>query len=319
MSIVVALGGNALLHRGERPEANIQQANIDTAAAVLAPLARDHDLIITHGNGPQVGLLAVKVHRRPRPGAPVPTRCARRPDPGYDRYWLLPALAPPSRPAVGALISRTVVSADDPAIRAPTKFVGPVYTARPRSGLAQAQRLADAPRRPRRGGGSSPLPSRSRSWRSTSSKDLLGAGATVICAGGGGIPVTVDAAGGLRGIEAVIDKDLTAALVAIRLHADMLLIMTDVDGVVDHYGTPQASLIRHRATPAQLRERPSTGSMGPKVEAACRFVEATGRPAAIGRLDSASALVAGTAGTLITAVVLGDRQDAAGRVPAART
>jgi carbamate kinase len=319
MRIVAALGGNALLRRGEQPESSIQQAHIDTAADALAPLARDHELIITHGNGPQVGLLAVESTDDPNLAHPYPLDALGAQTQGLIGYWLVQALTRrlPGQ-QIGALICRTLVDGNDPAFRAPTKFVGPVYDQATANDLAKRHGWHMHPDGP--------------AWRRVVASPepiavveldlverLTRAGVTVICAGGGGIPVERDTDGTLHGIEAVVDKDLTAALVAIRLNADMLLIMTDVDSVVDHYGTSQASPI-DRATPAQLRGRSfPAGSMGPKVEAACRFVEATGRPAAIGNLDAASALVAGTAGTLITAVVPGDRQHAAGRIPATRS
>ena len=130
-------------------------------------------------------------------------------------------------------------------------------------------------------------------------KLLMDQGVTVVCAGGGGIPVVTESPGRLRGVEAVVDKDLTAALLAQAVGADALLLLTDVAAVVDGYGTPQARPI-HRTTIAELRARSfPAGSMGPKVEAVCRFVEKTGGMAAIGRLEDASALLDGTVGTVV--------------------
>jgi carbamate kinase len=298
--IVVALGGNALLRRGEPPEFSIQQTHVEAAVTALAPLAREHQLIITHGNGPQVGLLAIESTNDPTLTHPYPLDALGAQTQGMIGYWLLQALSrtDPDHSAV-CVICRTRVDPDDPAFAAPTKFVGPTY------GKLTAQRLARTHHWQMRADGDT--------WRRVVASPqpldivelptidlLLNNGVTVICSGGGGIPVTVDATGRPRGVEAVVDKDLTAALLAQHVRADVLLIMTDVEAVQDHYGTPDAQPIRH-TTPAQLRARSfPAGSMGPKIEAVCRFVDATGRSAMIGRLEDAQALVAGRAGTTIT-------------------
>jgi carbamate kinase len=298
--IVAALGGNALLERGEKPDEDIQEHHVKQAADALAPLARSHDLIVTHGNGPQVGLLALESASDPALTRPYSLDVLGAQTQGMIGYWLVRALhgAAPGKPA-GCLIGQTRVDPDDPAFAAPTKFVGPVYKE------SQAQDLAAERGWVVRPDGAAwrrvvPSPEPLELVELPLIKVLLAAGALVVCAGGGGIPVVADASGALRGVEAVVDKDLTAALLARAVDADALLLLTDVDAVIDGFGTPDARPIRH-ATPQQLRARSfPAGSMGSKVEAACRFVEATGRMAAIGRLDAAEALLDRSAGTIVS-------------------
>ena len=298
---MAALGGNALLERGEPPDSDVQQAHIARAVRALAPLAADHDLVITHGNGPQVGLLAMESARDTALTRPYPFDVLGAQTQGMIGYWLVQALqnALPGRLA-GCLVCRTLVSADDPAFANPVKFVGPVYAeARARQLAAeygwQVRRDGTAWRRV------VPSPEPAELLDLPLISELVRTGAIVVCAGGGGVPVTRDAAGFLRGAEAVVDKDLTAALLARALHADALLLLTDVDCVQDQYGTQQARPIR-LATPSVLRALQfPAGSMGPKIDAACRFVEATGAMAAIGRLDDAEALLYRKAGTIVAA------------------
>jgi carbamate kinase len=298
---VAALGGNALLERGEPPDSDVQQAHIARAVRALAPLAGDHELVITHGNGPQVGLLAMESARDTALTRPYPFDVLGAQTQGMIGYWLVQALqnALPGRLA-GCLVCRTLVSADDPAFANPVKFVGPVYAeARARQLAAeygwQVRRDGTAWRRV------VPSPEPAELLDLPLISELVRTGAIVVCAGGGGVPVTRDAAGFLRGAEAVVDKDLTAALLARALHADALLLLTDVDCVQDQYGTQQARPIR-LATPSVLRALQfPAGSMGPKIDAACRFVEATGAMAAIGRLDDAEALLYRKAGTIVAA------------------
>ena len=299
MRIVAALGGNALLERGEKPDADIQESHVQDAVAALAPLARAHDLVITHGNGPQVGMLALESARDPALSRPFPLDVLGAQTQGMIGYWLAKALRRnvPGRP-VGCLIGQTLVDQDDPAFANPTKFVGPVYTEQQARALANERDWAV-----RRDGGAwrrvVPSPEPRELIELPLIRMLVESGALVVCAGGGGIPVVADEAAGLKGVEAVVDKDLTAALLARAIGADALLLLTDVAGVIDGFGTPSARLIR-QAAPGQLRARSlPAGSMGPKVEAACRFVEATGRMAAIGRLGEASALLASQAGTAV--------------------
>lgn len=319
MRIVAALGGNALLQRGESPDADIQQAHVASAVRALTPLLRHDQVIITHGNGPQVGVLAVESAGDRALSHPFPFDVLGAQTQGMIGYWLAQELTTvlPGR-QVGCLICRTLVRADDPALGQPTKFVGPGYAE------ATAKRLAARHRWDIRKDGTAwrrvvPSPEPTAVVELDLIKLLVSSGAVVICAGGGGVPVIKGTDGALHGIEAVLDKDLTAALLATALGADMLLLLTDVTAVIDGYGTPRARPIRH-ATPAQLRARSfPAGSMGPKVEAVCRFVEATGRPAAIGRLDDAAALLGGTAGTIISTGPAGEAPARSGTAFLSRT
>ena len=300
MRIVVALGGNALLKRGERPDAANQIANVALAVEALAPLAREHELVVTHGNGPQIGVLAVESASDPRLSEPYPLDVLGAQTQGMIGYWLLQAFqnALPGR-QVASMLNQTLVLAHDPALDNPTKFVGEVYEE------DEALRLADERGWTVRPDGNgwrrvvgSPKPQRVVETRMI--RLLLRSGAVVVCAGGGGVPVVRDERGKLRGLEAVVDKDLSAAVLAEALEADVLMVLTDVPNVVRHYGTPEAEPIS-RITPGALRrETFPAGSMGPKVDAVCRFVELTGDMAAIGRLQDAKAVMAGDAGTIIT-------------------
>jgi carbamate kinase len=299
LNVAVALGGNALLQRGERPDSGIQESHVASAVDALTPLLRDHDLVITHGNGPQVGLLALESASDPALSRPYPFDVLGAQTQGMIGYWLVQAVqrAVPGKAAV-CLICRTLVHAGDPAFTRPSKFVGPVYD-KPTAARLAADHGWDVREDGQAWRRVVPSPEPAELVELDTIRLLMGEGVTVVCAGGGGIPVVADGSGGLRGVEAVVDKDLTAALLARAVGADALLLLTDVAAVIDGYGTPQARPIR-RATTRELRARPfPAGSMGPKVEAACRFVEATGAIAAIGRLDQASALLDGTAGTTV--------------------
>jgi carbamate kinase len=301
MRVVVALGGNALLRRGEPLEASIQLEHIAVAARSIAALAKDHSLLLTHGNGPQVGLLALQSESY-RAVKPYPLDVLGAESEGMIGYLLEQALQNelPGR-EVASVLTEVAVDRDDPAFARPTKPVGPVYAE------DEAQKLAAEHgwRVARDGGGfrrvvASPEPRRIIELETI--KRLAGAGVIVICAGGGGIPVVVDPASGRRvGVEAVIDKDLSAALLAIQVEAEFLLLLTDVDAVQEGWGGPGARPIRS-ATPARLRMLCfAPGSMAPKIEAVCRFVEATGRRAGIGSLAQASEILAGRSGTIIEA------------------
>ncbi|HEY7485825.1 MAG TPA: carbamate kinase [Streptosporangiaceae bacterium] len=300
MRIVVALGGNALLERGQRPDAAVQQANTVRAVRALAPLAERHEVVITHGNGPQVGLLALESAADTSLTVPYPFDVLGAQTQGMIGYWLLQALqnALPGR-QVAAVINQTLVSAADPAFAAPTKFVGAVYDEQTARDLA-AQRgwsIAQDGDYWRR---VVPSPQPHRVVETRVIRLLLSSGAVVVCAGGGGVPVIRNDAGRLEGVEAVIDKDLATAKLAEAIEADALLLLTDVPAVQRGFGTPDAEAIG-RATPAALRrERFPAGSMGPKVEAVCRFVEVTGDLGAIGALADAVAILDGKAGTVVT-------------------
>lgn len=300
MRVVVALGGNALLRRGERPDADIQEANVRRAVDALAPLATDHELVVTHGNGPQVGVLAMQSASDPHLTTPYPFDVLGAQTQGMIGYWLLQAMQNrvPGR-QIAAIINQTLVLAADPAFDDPTKFVGEVYE------QAEAERLAEERGWSIRQDGTgwrrvvgSPRPL--RVIETPLIRLLLDSGAVVVCAGGGGVPVVRDDLGDLQGVEAVVDKDLTSAALAESLDADVLLVLTDVCAVMRGFGTPEQAAIR-RETPAGLRaiDFPA-GSMGPKVDAVCRFVEMTGGMAAIGRLEDVAEILAGRAGTIVT-------------------
>ncbi|MFI6560195.1 carbamate kinase [Streptomyces sp. NPDC050534] len=300
MRIVVALGGNALLHRGERPDASVQQANIDRVSDALAALAHDHELVVTHGNGPQIGLLAMESATDPALSAPYPLDLLGAQTEGMIGSLLARTLhnALPGR-RVAALVTHTLVRADDPAFERPTKFVGQVYAGNAAKALARTRGWHMAPDT---GGWRRvvPSPAPHHIVETDTIHELLSAGTLVICGGGGGVPVTADPdTGALTGAEAVIDKDFTAALLAEDLRADFLLILTDVPNVYEGYGTPEQRPVLD-ATPGELRRGGyPDGSMGPKVRAAARFVERTGGLAAIGALDAAYEIVHGRSGTLV--------------------
>jgi carbamate kinase len=296
--LVVALGGNALLRRGEPLTAEIQRRHAAQAMTLVAELAADHDVVLTHGNGPQVGLLALQALAY-ADVPPYPLDVLGAESEGMIGYVLEQELQNrlPERTAV-TVLTQVVVDHDDPAFRRPTKPIGPVYTEEQARRLALELGWTVAP-----DGGhfrrvvASPRPL--RIVELSAIRMLVDAGAIVVCTGGGGIPVTMNGAGTLRGVEAVIDKDLAAELLARSLEADFLLMLTDVPAVMRDWGAPDARPIE-RATPAELRTmRFADGSMGPKVDAACRFVEATGGIAAIGALGDATRIVAGEAGTRV--------------------
>jgi carbamate kinase len=300
VKVMVALGGNALLRRGERPDAEPQRANVVRACASLAPLAHEHELVVTHGNGPQVGVLALESAADPMLSRPFPLDPLGAETQGLIGYWLVQGLgnALPGR-QVAALLTQCVVDLDDPAFAHPTKPVGPVYDEAEARRLAAERGWSVAPDGPVwRRVVASPVP---QGVVETAVIDqLVRSGVVVVCAGGGGIPVSQSADGALSGVEAVIDKDQTAALLAEALGADALLLLTDVAAVETNFGHEDSEPIR-RATPTDLRAHSfAAGSMGPKVAAACRFVERTGGIAAIGSLTDAVALLAGETGTLVS-------------------
>ncbi|CAL9654340.1 carbamate kinase [Streptomyces sp. enrichment culture] len=300
MRIVIALGGNALLHRGERPDADVQEANIDRVTTAIAALALEHEIVVTFGNGPQIGLLAEESAADPALRAPYPLDLLGAQTQGMIGSLLVRALhdALPGH-RIAALVTHTLVRADDPAFGRPTTFVGQVYPRKTAECLARRHgwHIAKDGRGWRR---VVPSPSPERILEIETIHDLLGTRALVLCAGGGGIPVTADIdTGALTGVDAVVDKDLTAALLAEDLKTDFLLILTDVPCVYAGYGTHDAQPVLD-ATPDDLRRGGyPDGSMGPKAEAAARFVERTGGLAAIGALDAAYEIVHGRSGTLV--------------------
>jgi carbamate kinase len=299
MLVITALGGNALLHRGQPLTAEAQRANVKLAAQALAKIVRaGHQLIVTHGNGPQVGLLALQAASY-KPDEAYPLDVLGAETEGMIGYMIEQELENAlnhDRP-VATLLTQVIVEADDPAFAKPTKFVGPVYTkeeAETRANAAGWTIAADG-----------------ESWRRVVAspkpveipdlkviKLLLGRGVIIVCAGGGGIPVLRYHDGSLLGVEAVIDKDAASALLACQLNADALLLLTDVDAVYQNFGADNATVI-HTLTDTQARALDTpAGSMSPKLQAAADFAK-TGGIGGIGRLADALAILQGHAGTRI--------------------
>ncbi|PMS14676.1 carbamate kinase [Trinickia dabaoshanensis] len=301
MRIVIALGGNALLKRGQKISAEAQTENVRLAAAQLAQVAEGNELVIVHGNGPQVGLLASQ-EREARASAGFPLDVLDAETEGMIGYPLELELRNrlPKTRACATLLTMVEVDANDPAFEHPEKPIGAMLTDAAALESAKAKGWSIA----RDGTGYRrvvPSPRPKRLVQVAPLRWLLAQHAIVICAGGGGIPVVAAEDGTLHGIEAVVDKDRSAALVAEAIEADLFVIATDVAGVFADWGTPGARLLTH-LTPRVLRERAfAAGSMGPKVEAAASFVERTGRRASIGALTDVAALVEGTAGTTMSA------------------
>ena len=304
MRVVVALGGNALLQRGQPLTAANQRANARTACRALAPLALEHELVVSHGNGPQVGLLALEAAAYTEV-EPYPLDVLGAQTEGMIGYILQQELGNelPSDKRLASLLTLVEVDAADPAFQNPTKPVGPIYT-KEDADAAEAEKGwtfkpdGDSYRRV------VPSPVPQRIFGLEPVEWLLEKGCVVVCAGGGGIPVmyvdeAVPAGQRLVGVEAVIDKDLASALLAIDLQADALVIATDVDAVYAGWGTPGQHPIR-RASPEELTQSDfAEGSMGPKVRAAAMFAERAGGRAAIGSINDIAALLRGEAGTTV--------------------
>ncbi len=299
MRIVIALGGNALLRRGQPMDAELQRSNVLRAAKAVAPIARNHQVIVTHGNGPQVGLLALQAASY-RGVKPYPFDVLSAESEGMIGYLVEQAFANelPGR-EIATLLTQVEVDLADPAFSKPTKPIGPIYgQAEAASIVAKTGWSLVADNGGVRRAVSSPIPQRIREINAI--KLLADAGVLVICAGGGGIPVAATPEG-WRGVEAVIDKDLSAALLAEATGAEMLILLTDVSAVWTRWPTSTGHPIRS-TTYAELRAlKFDPGSMGPKVEAACRFVERTGRRSAIGAIEQAEAVIRGEAGTSVSA------------------
>ncbi len=300
MRIVVALGGNALLKRGEPMTAKAQHTNVRIAAAALSDLAREHQIIVAHGNGPQVGLMALHAASF-APDNPWPLDVLGAETEGMIGYLIEQELmnALPPGTDCATLLTRVEVDRQDPAFDQPTKPIGPVYTAE-EAKLVRAEHrwsmVAEATGGLRR---VVPSPMPIAILNIGPIRLLVQAGVCVICAGGGGIPVIRCADGKMEGTEAVIDKDRTAALLAQALRADVLLMLTDVAAVFRDWGGPDQTAIG-RITPDDLDSMAfATGSMGPKISAARDFVRSGGQFAGIGRLQDARAIVEGRAGTQI--------------------
>jgi carbamate kinase len=296
--IVAALGGNALLRRNESPDAEVAQRNVKIAASALAEIAREHQLVITHGNGPQIGLLALQSEAF-HDVRTYPLDVLGAESEGMIGYLLERELGNVfgERP-VASLITQTVVDALDPAFQRPSKPIGPVYDADRARTLATERGWTVAPDGKKwRRVVASPTP-RSIVELPTI-RLLLDHGVVVVCAGGGGVPVVVDSAGARHGVEAVVDKDLTSALLARQLSADLLVLLTDVPAVEVDWGTPDARALGTVTTTELERYGFEAGSMAPKIEAAASFARSTRKPAVIGALADAYAIVEGTAGTRV--------------------
>ena len=302
MRIVVALGGNALLKRGEPLTADNQRRNMREAAGQIAAIARGHELVLVHGNGPQVGLLALEAEAyKDVPAYPLDILGAE--SQGMIGYVIAQELqAELTDHSIATLITRTVVDVDDPAFQSPSKPIGPVYTAEQAKALGAERgwHMVEDGKSGWRRVVASPLPREIVELPAIST--LLSSGAMVICAGGGGIPVIAEDNGGLSGMEAVIDKDRAAALLAHRLEADRLVILTDVEGVYADWGTQDQALIPEMIAAEIDGSGYAAGSMGPKVEAAAYFATQTGKTASIGSLSQALAVFEGQAGTRVTKV-----------------
>ncbi len=299
MRIVVALGGNALLERGDKPDASVQLVHVRAAAHALAPLANGHELLICHGNGPQVGMLALESASDTALSHPYPLDDLVAQTQGMIGYWLVQSLrnAGVAKPILG-LVSQTLVDPADPAFAEPTKFVGPGYPHERADELASKHGWTVAADGVRwRRVVASPQPQ--RVVEQDSITGLLDAGTVVICSGGGGAPVVADGDGQLTGVEAVVDKDYVAAMLAVAVAADRLLVLTDVAAVMTAFGTPAATPLTHVDVTDLAGMSFPPGSMAPKIEGCRRFVAATGHRATIGLLSDAAALLAGTAGTTI--------------------
>ncbi len=299
MRVVIALGGNALLRRGEALTAENQRNNIRIAADALAPIALDHDLVVSHGNGPQVGLLALQSAAY-QPESAFPLDILDAETEGMIGYLIEQELLNrlPEKRRCATLLTQIAVDPEDPAFKHPSKPIGPTYAESEARKLAQERGWSVAPDGPhyRR---VVPSPKPQRILELSVIDLLLQHGIVVICAGGGGIPTVFRNDGSLIGVEAVIDKDLASALLARELNADALVMLTDVDAVYRDWGTPKAHPIRHMSTEQAARLSLAPGSMGPKVDAAIEFVEHTGGTAGIGALSDAYPILRGEAGTVI--------------------
>jgi len=308
MRVVVALGGNALLRRGQPMTAENQRENVRVACDHLAPIGEKHELIISHGNGPQIGLLALEQAAYAEvPESPLDVLGAETEGMiGYLVEQELGNRLPFDKP-LASLLTMIEVDPDDPAFTDPSKPIGPLYSAAEADKLAAERGWAFKP------DGDSmrrvvPSPAPKRIFELRPIRWLLDRGCVVICAGGGGIPVAYGPGRQLAGVEAVIDKDGASALLARDVGADLLIMATDAAAVFIGFGTPQQRAIAAADPDALLagyEAEFAAGSMLPKVIAACDFARATGKSAAIGALADIDAMLAGTAGTRVTTAVTG--------------
>ena len=302
MRVVIALGGNALLKRGEPMTAEMQRRNIRIAAEAMAPVAKEHELVISHGNGPQVGLLALQGAAY-KPDEAYPLDVLGAETEGMIGYMIEQEMGNllPFEVPFATLLTMVEVDPEDPGFKNPSKFVGPVYEKPDADRIAKEKGWvfkADGPKWRR----VVPSPQPKRIFEIRPIKWLIEHNTVVICAGGGGIPTMYErgASRKLVGVEAVIDKDLCSELLARELEADLFIMATDAPGVYIDFGKPEAKVIR-QSTPAAIGKYSfPAGSMGPKVDAACHFATATGKTAAIGALADIPAIVRGQKGTQIS-------------------
>ena len=300
MKIVIALGGNALLKRGEPMTAENQRENVKTACAQIARVYDGNQLIITHGNGPQVGLLALQNNAyKEVPMYPLDVLGAETA--GMIGYMIQQELsnAVPRSASIATVLTQIQVDPQDPAFQKPSKPVGPVYSKEEADKIAAEKGWTMAPDNDKyRRVVASPKPVNIYGLRPL--KTLIENNYIVVCGGGGGIPTWVDDAGKQHGAEAVIDKDLASALLATLIDADLFVIATDVDGAYIDWGKPEQKRIALATPDAALAFGFASGSMGPKIEAAANFAKATGKDAVIGALADIEQIVAGKAGTRIS-------------------
>ncbi|PVZ87281.1 carbamate kinase [Serratia sp. S1B] len=296
-TLVIALGGNALLQRGAVLSAENQYQSISLIADVIGKLAKKYRIAIVHGNGPQVGLLALQ-NLAYRDVPPYPLDILVAESQGMIGYMLAQQLGAfhPDQP-VSTLLTRVLVDSQDPAFQQPSKFIGPVYQPQQQRELEQrygwSMKLDGKYLRR-----VVPSPEPKKIIDIAAIKLLLAQNHIVVCSGGGGIPM-VEAEQGMIGSEAVIDKDLASALLAEELAADHLLILTDADAVYRHWGSPQQQAIRSATVQELAPLAVADGAMGPKIMAVSRFVQRSGKVAHIGALKDIESVLVGTAGTSV--------------------
>ena len=298
MRVVVALGGNALAKRGEPMTADRLRANVKSTCLALAGLALEHEVVITHGNGPQVGLLALQ-NLAYRDVAAYPLDILGAETQGMIGYVIQQELTNALAGAreVAAIVTTAVVEDDDPAFGHPTKLIGPQYSAQDAAEAAAEYRWTIA-----RDGNAFrrvvPSPNPVRIQQTPIVRLLLENDRLVVCVGGGGVPVRIDDRGREIGMQAVVDKDLASAALAAELGADTLIMLTDGDYVSENWGTPEQRDILTASPEAMAELAFEEGSMQPKVDAAIRVAKAGGR-ALIGPLDRLDDLLARRVGTEI--------------------
>nr|WP_325049167.1 carbamate kinase [Dongshaea marina] len=296
-TIVVALGGNALLRRGDQLDCPTQLKNIKIAASAIARLSRNYRVAIVHGNGPQVGLLALQ-NLAYSEVSPYPLDVLGAESQGMIGYLLTQELNNLlTESQITTLLTRIEVDPNDPSMQDPSKFVGPIYSQEQAATLAEQHGwTVKADGNAFRRVVASPKPK--NILDKPAIQTLLAADGIVICCGGGGIPVQ-PTPNGYQGVEGVIDKDLAAQLLAQQLDADKLMILTDADAVYLKWGTPGQQALNSVSVEELKQYNFAAGSMGPKVEAACQFVRATGSEAYIGSLEHGLDVLAGKAGTRV--------------------